>query len=126
MNRVTPGRHRGVTLHSSCKGIADLNSRKVPEKQSSPQASIELPVHVGAIWKSARDKRACIQGTIKSFNDSPPYLDLRIFELDAQGRMQATHRGITVSMARLPALAQLVGDAVRKASAAGLIMARSA
>jgi hypothetical protein len=33
--------------------------------------------------KNARDKRACIEASSKTFNDSPPYLD--IFEMDAQG-----------------------------------------
>jgi hypothetical protein len=76
---------------------------------------------VGAIWLSPRDRTRCIQGGIKSFNGSAPYFDLRIFEMDAQGRMRATSKGITVSAQKLPALAKLVGDAARKAHALGLV-----
>jgi hypothetical protein len=97
-------------------------------RSSSPPAQEQLAdtgIHIGAIWKSARDKRACIQATIKTFNGSPPFLDLRIHELDSFGRMVPTSKGITCSMQRLPALAKLVGDCLRKAAALGLLTGAS-
>jgi hypothetical protein len=92
---------------------SDLNPA---QDQNQP---IEI-AHVGAIWKSPRDKRQCIQAQLRAFNGSP-FCDLRIFELDHQGRMRATSKGLTISPQRLMQLAKLVGDAARKATALGLI-----
>jgi Transcriptional Coactivator p15 (PC4) len=91
-----------------------------------PQANYSAVdiAHVGAIWKSPRDKRTCIQAGLKSYNGSP-YCDLRIFEMDAQGRMRPTSKGLTVSPQKLMHLAKLVGDAARKAHALGLTGASS-
>ncbi len=89
-------------------------------RPAQEQKQLTDVAHVGAVWKSPRDKRQCIQAGFKSFNGSPPYLDLRVFELDAQGRMRATTRGITISPPRLNQLAKLIGDAARKAQKLGL------
>jgi hypothetical protein len=80
--------------------------------------------HVGAIWKSLRDRQTCIQAALKSYNGAP-YLDLRIFEMDDRGRMCATRKGITVSPQKMMQLAMLVGDAARKAHALGLVTGTS-
>ncbi|MGY4370895.1 hypothetical protein ACVW1A_006960 [Bradyrhizobium sp. LB1.3] len=97
----------------------------VIDRDTSAQANSPVEIaHIGAIWKSTRDKRTCIQAGLKQFNGSP-YCDLRVFELDAQGRMRATAKGITISPQRLMQLAKLVGDAARKAVELGLITAGS-
>jgi len=118
---------RGVSTSSGNNNnrTTVVSDGSAPSQASTQQLIADEEIHIGAIWKSPRDKRACIEGKIKSFNDSPPYFDLRILEMDAQGRMRPTHKGVTVSMACLPALAKLVGDAMRKASAAGLLTAVS-
>jgi hypothetical protein len=104
---------------------AIVSAPAAPNQDPHRQSGADSALHIGAIWKSPRDKRQCIEAKIKSYQGSPAFLDLRILEMDAAGRMQPTHRGITCSMARLPALAKLVGDAVRKAGAAGLLTAVS-
>jgi hypothetical protein len=81
-------------------------------------------IHVGAVWKSARDKTQCIQGTIKSYCGNP-YLDLRVYALNASGRMVPTPKGITVSLAQLGKLTKLVGDAYRMASRMEVTMVSS-
>lgn len=103
------------------------NTVNVIDRDASAQAS-NSPIdiaHVGAVWKSPRDKRACIQAGFKSYN-SVPHLDLRLYEADGQGRMRPTTKGITVSPQRLMQLAKLVGDAARMAARLGLILGSSA
>jgi hypothetical protein len=113
------GAARGSSFSDNIGGV---RTPTISETRASAQAQLNNGgIHCGAVWKSPRDKRQCVQASIKSFDGSPPYLDLRIFELDAYGCMKPTHKGITVSMARLPALGQLIGGAVRKAYAAGLL-----
>jgi hypothetical protein len=118
----------GAALSSSENKIGDPRqiAANIPDQSRAsqgphPQSGADSAIHCGTIWKSPRDKRQCIEGKIKSYQGSPPFFDIRILELDAGGRMVPTSKGITCSMARLPQLAQLIGTAVRKASAAGLL-----
>lgn len=100
----------------------------VVDRETSAQASNSQRIqiaHIGAIWKSPRDKSTCIQGALKTYK-SHPYFDLRLFELDQSGRMQATDKGITISPQRLMQLSKLVGDAARMAARLGLIPGSSA
>lgn len=89
--------------------------------RSPAQDQSATVAHIGAIWKSPRDKRQCIEANFKTFNGSPPYLDLRILELDASGRMRPTAKGITISPQRLAQLAKLLGDAARMAQKLGMV-----
>jgi hypothetical protein len=109
-----------VSIDENDKTLS-LSDPRNPAQANRPDVHVD-PVdiaHIGAIWKSPRDKRTCIQAGIKSYNGSA-YLDLRVFQLDAQGRMRPTAKGITISPQRLMALAKLVGDAARTAHALGL------
>ncbi|MCP3444191.1 PC4/YdbC family ssDNA-binding protein [Bradyrhizobium sp. CCGUVB14] len=102
------------------------NSDHLIDRRASTQVSIPTEIaHIGAIWRSPRDKSTCIQGALKTYN-SNPYFDLRLFELDHAGRMRPTSKGITVSPQRLMQLAKLVGDAARTAARLGLIPGSSA
>lgn len=73
--------------------------------------------HIGAIWKSRRDRTRCIEATLRSYNGNA-YCDIRMMEL-RDGRMVSTGKGITVSAKQLGKFAKLVGDAYRKAVVLG-------
>jgi Transcriptional Coactivator p15 (PC4) len=110
-NNTTPKPSVNASIPSACNSAQDQNQ------------AVDI-AHIGAIWKSPRDKRTCIQAGLKSYNGAP-YCDLRVFEMDHLGRMRATAKGITISTQRLPQLAKLLGDAARKAHALGLTGASS-
>ena len=112
---------RGSSTSSASGSEATYSLADQRQRAQASQPDIVDIAHVGAIWRSPRDRTRCVQADIKSFNGSAPYLDLRLFETDAAGRMRATPKGITCSAQKLPALAKLVGDAARKAHQLGLV-----
>lgn len=103
---------------SQSLGIGNNNNENTLPSSGTPAQYPILPadgVHVGAIWKSARDRSQCIQASIRRY-EGHPYLDLRVHVLDGAGRMVPSARGITCSLAQLGKLTQLVGNAYRMAS----------
>ncbi|WP_160168933.1 transcriptional coactivator p15/PC4 family protein [Bradyrhizobium sp. Ai1a-2] len=91
------------------------------QSQSSDSSTLEgAGIRVGAIWKSARDRRRAIQATLREYEGNA-YADFRIFEMDAFGRMRPTSKGLTVSVKQLGKFAKLVGDTYRVALKMGLL-----
>ncbi len=76
-------------------------------------------IHVGAIWKSPRDRTQAIQVTLREYHGNP-YADCRLFVMNGSGHMVPTQKGLTVSVRQLGKLTKLIGDAYRKASSLGL------
>jgi hypothetical protein len=79
----------------------------------------DAAVHVGAIWKSPRDKTRCIQATIRSYKGAV-FADFQMLTLDpGTGRMMPGNQRLTVSAKQLGKFSALVGSAYRKAVALG-------
>ncbi|MGM4870679.1 hypothetical protein AB7645_05560 [Bradyrhizobium sp. 956_D2_N1_5] len=94
----------------------------VVDRETSAQASKPQPTeiaHVGAIWKSARDRTRCLQFDIKELNGHA-YLDCRTYKLDGNGRMQPTDQRLTIGTKQLAKLADMIGKSYRKAHQLGL------
>jgi len=91
----------------------------------NPQAGIlssnsnATDIHIGTIWKSARDKSNAIEAHLREFNGHS-YADFRVMQMDSRGRMHPTGKGVTVSLARLGEFAALAGKAYRVAAQRGL------
>jgi len=79
----------------------------------------DATAHVGAIWKSPRDRTRCIQATIRSHNGAV-FADFQMLTLDpGTGRVMPGNQRLTVSAKQLGKFAKLVGDAYCKALALG-------
>jgi hypothetical protein len=76
----------------------------------------------GAIWKSPRDRTRAIEARLREFNGNA-FAEFRLMQMNEQGRMVPTGKGITVSTAQLGKFSKLVGDAYRKAEKLHLINA---
>ncbi|WP_377830314.1 transcriptional coactivator p15/PC4 family protein [Bradyrhizobium lupini] len=72
-----------------------------------------------SLWRN-RARREEIRVTLCRFNDRP-IGDIRIFFTTADGRMQASKKGVAIDVARLPALADMLAKAVEKARQLGLL-----
>jgi hypothetical protein len=101
-----------------------LSETTRPAQTSVHQQLADGGIHVAALWKSPRNRREAIQVSLRSY-EGHPYVDARIFAMDASGRMRPTQRGIAVGVKTLPLFAKPVGDALRKATQLGLITAGS-
>lgn len=99
----------------------------VVDRDTSAQASNSQPIeiaHVGRVWKSARDKKRCLQFDIKELNGHA-YLDCRAYKLDADGCMRPTDQRLTIGTRQLAKLADMIGKSYRRAYELGLTAASS-
>lgn len=114
-HRAAPGKgQRGIAeASSSVGGIEDVHQAN--SRAQVPRPSLEGDgIHIGCIWKSARDRSRAIDARLRQFNGYT-FAELRMLEMDTSGRMQATRRGLSVSISQLGKLSKLVGDAYRRA-----------
>jgi hypothetical protein len=74
-------------------------------------------------WKG-RQRNECIRGTLSLYKDKPVF-DLRVFFTTPSGHMQATKKGITVAVAKLPDLRKALEKAEGLAIDLDLIEATS-
>src|SRR5262249_10174412 len=77
------------------------------DRDGAPQANSTIAeqlgdgIHIGSMWKSARNRREAIQVALKEY-EGRPYLDARVFCMNDAGRMVPTKRGIAVGVKTLP------------------------
>ena len=110
---------------SSKEQPGDLLSDHVAVPQASTiEEQLNAGISVGAMWKSARNRREAIQVSLRQY-DGNAYLDARIFAMSDAGHMVPTRKGIAIGLKTLPQFAKTIGDGLRKAHALGLITAVS-
>jgi hypothetical protein len=90
---------------------------------SAPDDPLAEPVIVAQFWKSRR-RDECIRLTLSNYKGKP-IADLRVFFTTPTGHMQASKKGVTVGIARLPELRQMLERAEAKAIELDLIEAVS-
>ncbi|WP_315737955.1 hypothetical protein [Bradyrhizobium sp. SZCCHNR1093] len=106
-------------------GISSSNRQGQSPFDTEPRASAQSQtntadlVHCGRFWKSRRNRRECIEVTIRHYENTP-FVDVRLHELNVAGQMRPTARGFSVGMWALSHLNQALGTALRKASTLGL------
>ena len=76
------------------------------------------PIEIGKIWKNRRGDFIVVQ--IKAF-EGVVFADARQFFTDADGISHPTKKGLAISLRHLPELIALLGKALTKAHALGLI-----
>lgn len=82
--------------------------------------SLPEPIVIARTWKSARDRKQSIVLTLKEY-EGHAFLDLRIYDTNAEGQSVPTKKGLTVGMARLEEFAASVSKAVERAREIGLV-----
>lgn len=81
------------------------------------------PEVVFQTWKG-RQRTECIRATLSRYQDRPIF-DLRIYFTTKTGHMQASRKGITIAIAKLPQLRKALERAEARALALNLIEAAS-
>lgn len=87
---------------------------------SARNPTLDEPIPIAKIWKSARDRKRTIVLAIKHY-EGHTFLDCRLFDTSAEGQSVPTTKGLTIGMARLLEFSAAVGKAVATAQALGLI-----
>jgi hypothetical protein len=82
--------------------------------------TLDDPVPIAKIWKSARDRKQSIVLAIKTY-EGHTFLDCRIFGTNAEGQTVPTAKGVTIGMLRLSEFLRAVQKAHAKAIELGLI-----
>jgi transcriptional coactivator p15 (PC4) len=81
------------------------------------------PEIVFQLWKG-RQRTECIRATLSQYKGKPVF-DVRVFFVTQSGHMQASKKGITVSIAKLPDLRKALEKAEARAIDLNLIEAVS-
>jgi hypothetical protein len=83
-----------------------------------PPSPLAEPVIVSDFWANRRGEAVRVQ--LREF-EGRALIDLRKHFTDKTGKLQATKKGLTLVIARLPELAAAINEALAKAHALGLI-----
>lgn len=122
MKNAAPGEGRrgiAITASSSISLIEDIRQPQSRAQALRTDNASASDIHVGAIWKSPRDKSRAIDARLRHFNGHD-FAEFRLLQMDSAGRMVPTGKGVSVSVKQLGRFSQLVGSAYRKAEAMGL------
>ncbi len=91
---------------------------KSQTKRRPNTPTLTEPVKIAEFWKNRRGESVRVSlSTFEGHN----LVDVRQFFTDGAGQMQATRKGIAMSVYRLPELAAAIGKAIAKARELGLI-----
>lgn len=88
----------------------------------APAAAIDAPITVAEFWANRRGESVRVQ---LCHIEGVRCIDLRRYQTIA-GKLQPTHKGITLAIHKLPTLAAAIAKAERKARALGFIKGETA
>jgi len=92
-----------------------------PEFSANAIDPLAEPIVIFQMWKG-RQRTECIRLTLSSYKGKPT-CDLRVFFTTKTGHMQASKKGVTVSIAKLPELRKALEKAEARALDLNLIEA---
>jgi hypothetical protein len=92
--------------------------RKTVRRNPSGRPTLAEPLKIAEFWKARNGNSVrVILCTYEGHN----IVDVRVYFVAADGKMQPTRKGLALSVRRLPELADAIGKAVVKARELGLI-----
>ncbi|MBY9051662.1 hypothetical protein K7462_30765, partial [Pseudomonas fluorescens] len=77
-------------------------------------------IGIASFWKSPRNRREAVQVSLRQY-EGHAYADFRVYAMDSAGRLVPTTRGIAIGLKTLPQFCKAAGDALRRATAMGLL-----
>jgi hypothetical protein len=96
-------------------------SRAAPKDQSDHRPILAEPLEIAKFWRNRKHEAVVV--SLREYGGRC-LLDARVHFLNKDGRLQPMHKGLTVTISKLPELAKAINKALTSARELGLIEGR--